>query len=73
MKKWNIYEKLCDIIKLKVTYIIDKIFKSLMFNYWTLYLKLKSESPEIEKLIPLYHIASYLNVTPVQLSRIRRD
>mgnify|MGYP003969372507 FL=1 len=38
-----------------------------------LYLKLKSESPEIEKLIPLYHIASYLNVTPVQLSRIRRD
>tara|TARA_B110000879_G_scaffold8085_1_gene10350 strand:- start:2259 stop:2843 length:585 start_codon:yes stop_codon:yes gene_type:complete len=38
-----------------------------------LYLKLKSESPEIEKSIPLYHIASYLNVTPVQLSRIRRD
>jgi CRP-like cAMP-binding protein len=38
-----------------------------------LYLKLKSESPEIEKSIPLYHIASYLNVTPVQLSRIRRE
>ena len=38
-----------------------------------LYLKLKSESPEIEKSIPLYHIASYLNVTPVQISRIRRD
>lgn len=38
-----------------------------------LYLKLKSESPEIEKSIPLYHIASYLNVTPIQLSRIRRD
>ena len=38
-----------------------------------LYLKLKTESPEIEKLIPLYHIASYLNVTPVQLSRIRRE
>ena len=33
LKKWNIYEKLCDIINLKVTYIIDKIFKSLMFNY----------------------------------------
>ena len=38
-----------------------------------LYLKLKGKSPEIEKSIPLYHIASYLNVTPVQLSRIRRD
>jgi hypothetical protein len=39
----------------------------------SLYLKLKTENPEIEKSIPLYHIASYLNVTPVQLSRIRRD
>jgi CRP-like cAMP-binding protein len=39
----------------------------------SLYLKLKTESPEIEKSIPLYHIASYLNVTPVQLSRIRRE
>lgn len=37
------------------------------------YLKLKSKVPEIENLVPQYHIASYLNITPVQLSRIRRD
>ena len=37
------------------------------------YLKLKNHIPEIENLIPQYHIASYLNITPVQLSRIRKD
>ncbi len=37
------------------------------------YLKLKEHIPQIENLIPQYHIASYLNITPVQLSRIRKD
>jgi CRP-like cAMP-binding protein len=37
------------------------------------YLKLRNHIPNIENLIPQYHIASYLNVTPVQLSRIRKD
>jgi CRP-like cAMP-binding protein len=36
------------------------------------YLALKSEIPDIEKLIPQYQIASYLSITPVQLSRIRK-
>lgn len=36
------------------------------------YLKLKEDIPEIDKLIPQYHIASYLSITPVQLSRIRK-
>jgi len=36
-------------------------------------LKFKKDNPGIENLIPLYHIASYLNITPVQLSRIRKD
>ncbi|GGD10426.1 Crp/Fnr family transcriptional regulator [Hyunsoonleella pacifica] len=36
------------------------------------YLKLKSDIPEIDKLVPQYHIASYLSITPVQLSRIRK-
>jgi CRP-like cAMP-binding protein len=38
-----------------------------------LYLKLLEEKPQILESIPLNHIASYLNITPVQLSRIRRD
>ena len=38
-----------------------------------LYLKLQKEKPQILKSIPLNYIASYLNITPVQLSRIRRE
>lgn len=36
------------------------------------YLYLKEQFPEIESLIQLNHIASYLSITPIQLSRIRR-
>ncbi len=35
------------------------------------YLKLRERIPEIDNLIPQYQIASYLNISPVQLSRIR--
>lgn len=35
------------------------------------YLELREKIPNIENLIPQYQIASYLNITPVQLSRIR--
>lgn len=35
------------------------------------YLKLRDRIPEIDNLIPQYQIASFLNITPVQLSRIR--
>lgn len=37
------------------------------------YLKLKKQIPNIDDLIPQFQIASYLNVTPVQLSRIRKN
>lgn len=37
------------------------------------YLKLKQRIPEIDTLIPQFQIASYLNITPVQLSRIRKN
>jgi CRP-like cAMP-binding protein len=36
------------------------------------YLSLKSQIPNIDNLIPQYQIASYLNISPVQLSRIRK-
>ncbi|MFN3848144.1 MAG: Crp/Fnr family transcriptional regulator [Spirosomataceae bacterium] len=32
----------------------------------------KKQYPQIEQLIPQYQIASYLGITPIQLSRIRR-
>jgi CRP-like cAMP-binding protein len=36
------------------------------------YLIFQREYPQLEQLIPQYHIASYLGITPTQLSRIRR-
>ena len=37
------------------------------------YLCLKKEIPNIENLIQLNQIANYLNITPVQFSRIRKN
>jgi CRP-like cAMP-binding protein len=36
------------------------------------YLALRKQIRNVDELIPQYHIASYLGITPVQLSRIRR-
>ena len=36
------------------------------------YLELRKQVPNVDKLIPQYHIASYLGITAVQLSRIRK-
>lgn len=50
-----------------------KIHELALLNATERYLKLKRAIPEIETLIPQYHIASYLNVSAVQLSRIRKE
>ncbi len=40
-------------------------------NATTNYLIFRDEYPGLENQIPQYHIASYLGITPIQLSRIR--
>ncbi len=50
-----------------------KIYNLMALNATERYIKLKEEKPGIENDIPQYHIASYLNITPVQLSRIRKE
>lgn len=42
-----------------------------MLNATERYRIFQTEHPTLENLIPQYHIASYLGVTPTQLSRIR--
>lgn len=51
----------------------DKIYDLSALNATELYLKLKKQIPDIENLIPQYHITSYLNVSAVQLIRIRKE
>lgn len=51
----------------------SKIYDLAVLNATERYLKLKKQIPDIENIIPQYHIASYLNITPVQLSRIRKE
>lgn len=62
------------------TSILEKVFMRyekrqidlISLNASQRYLKLKKDIPNIDKLVPQYHIASYLSITPVQLSRIRK-
>ena len=51
----------------------SKVYDLSILNATERYLKLKKQIPDIENLIPQYHIASYLNITPIQLSRIRKE
>jgi CRP-like cAMP-binding protein len=45
--------------------------RMVMNDATTNYLTFREEYPDLETLIPQYHIASYLGITPIQLSRIR--
>lgn len=50
-----------------------KIDDLCLLNATERYLKLLQEIPDICNLLPQYQIANYLNITPVQLSRIRKN
>jgi len=45
----------------------------LSMNATERYLSLRKQIPNIDNLIPQYQIATYLSITPVQLSRIRNN
>jgi len=61
--------------------ILEKIFVAyekrqieiISLNATQRYLKLRHKIPNIDDLIPQFQIASYLGITPVQLSRIRKE
>ena len=51
----------------------SRIYNLTVLDATKRYINLKKEIPGIENMVPQYHIASYLNVSPVQLSRIRKE
>ena len=65
-----LYYKLLEYIYLRVD---KRIYQLSVLNATDRYLQLKEDYPNIDNLIQQYHIAAYLNITPVQLSRIRKE
>ena len=72
------FDKNCDLFRFHshfMEYLIcqnDVKHKELLsMNATQRYLSLRKQIPNIDNLIPQYQIASYLSITPVQLSRIR--
>lgn len=60
--------------KMAEYYFLEKERKELeivMLNATERYQLFQAEFPKIEQYIPQYHVASYLGITPIQLSRIR--
>lgn len=64
-----LYNKINQTILLQVLKRLDRLS---LLDATDRYKILKERIPQIENLIPQYQIASYLNITPVQLSRIRK-
>lgn len=49
----------------------EKEYQLLSLSAKERYLLLKQEQPMLEQMVPAYHIASFLGITPVSFSRIR--
>ena len=65
----NLYNKILERIFIKYE---ERQLELISMNATERYLKLRKKISGIDDLIPQYHIASYLSITPVQLSRIRK-
>ncbi|MGB5418800.1 Crp/Fnr family transcriptional regulator [Algibacter sp.] len=49
----------------------ERLVELITMNATERYIALQKKTPNIDELVPQYQIASYLGITPVQLSRIR--
>jgi len=59
-------------LELEYTKLEENIVNLLSKDATERYLILRKKIKDIDKLIPQYHIASHLGITPIQLSRIRK-
>ncbi|APZ46606.1 hypothetical protein BW723_10010 [Polaribacter reichenbachii] len=65
----NLYSRLLEYVFFLME---SEIYNLAILDASERYLKLKREIPDIENIIAQYHIAAYLNISAVQLSRIRK-
>ena len=65
----NLYNKILE--KIFISY-EERQLELISLDAKQRYLRLRARFPDIDSLIPQYQIASYLSITPVQLSRIRK-
>ena len=65
----NLYNRILEHVFIRYE---ERQLELISMNATKRYLKLRKKIPNIDKLIPQYQIASYLSITPVQLSRIRK-
>ncbi len=65
----NLYNKILE--KIFMAY-EERQLELISMNAKQRYIQLRKRLPNIDSMIPQYQIASYLSITPVQLSRIRK-
>ncbi|MFV9550964.1 Crp/Fnr family transcriptional regulator [Algibacter sp. PT7-4] len=64
----NLYNKILEFVFIRYE---ERQLEFISMDAKARYISLLNKMPNIEGLIPQYQIASYLSITPVQLSRIR--
>ncbi|WP_242119159.1 Crp/Fnr family transcriptional regulator [Aestuariivivens sediminicola] len=65
----RLYTKVLEMLYTKYE---RRLVELISLNATDRYLALRAQIPELDIIIPQYHIASYLGITAVQLSRIRK-
>lgn len=71
-KHHDISKLYIEILEKSYAKLIERVTQLTTLEATERYLLLKKMAPNIENQIPQYQIASYLNISPIQLSRIRK-
>ncbi|EDP71152.1 Phospholipid/glycerol acyltransferase [Flavobacteriales bacterium ALC-1] len=66
----NLYNRILEYVFIMYE---KKQIQTMALNATQRYMALRKQIPNIDNLIPQYQIASFLNISPVQLSRIRKE
>ena len=64
-----LYTKILEVLYVKYE---KRLVEMISMDATCRYLELRRQNPNIDELISQYHIASYLGITAVQLSRIKK-